>query len=272
MRRRALVAGVVVVGVLLVGVPVIGRFAQALTDSMLFHPARGQNAVPGDFGVAHDDVWLVAEDGVKTQAWWMPVEGARTAVVSFHGNAGTMGDRLPHLTQLRSLGASVLAAEYRGYGESEGAPSEEGLAADARAAAAWVREHHAGALVVHGRSLGGAVGIRLADDVAVDGLIVESTFTSLGAMAERTGIPLAARLVVYEFASQQRMGRIDVPTLVVHGDADELIPVAMGKALTEAAADGHLHVVPGGTHGDTWVRGGPAYWAAVQGLLGRAAR
>jgi fermentation-respiration switch protein FrsA (DUF1100 family) len=267
--RRPPTAVVVGLVVLLLGVPMIGRFAQALTDSMLFHPERGHRAGPADFGIAYDEVWLVAEDGVRTQAWWMPVEGASTAVVSFHGNAGTMGDRLQHLSLLRSRGVSVLAAEYRGYGDSEGAPSEEGLAADARAAAAWIRERHAGALVAHGRSLGGAVGIRLADDVGVDGLIVESTFTSLGAMAERTGIPLAARLVVYEFASHERIRRIAAPTLVVHGDADDLIPVSMGRALTDAAPDAHLHVVAGGTHNDTWVRGGQAYWAAVEGLLAR---
>jgi len=247
---------------------VFARFAQAVTDSMLFHPERGQPATPADFGVPFEEVWLVA-DGVRTQAWWMPAEDATVAVVSFHGNAGTMGDRLQHLNQLHALGVSVLAAEYRGYGDSEGSPSEEGLAADARAAAAWVRANAPGLkLVVHGRSLGGAVGIRLADDVAVEGLIVESTFTSLEQMAGRTGIPLAPRLVVYEFASARRIAAQSAPVLVVHGDADELIPVQMGQALADAAPNGRLHVVPGGAHNDTLVRGGAAYWAVLRSFVG----
>lgn len=254
-------------GILLGGVIVLPFMLRSVTDAFLFHPTRGQAATPADVGLAYEEVWLQADDGVRTQAWWMPRDGATTCVLSFHGNAGTMADRLGHLKPLHALGVSVLAAEYRGYGDSEGRPSEEGLARDARVALAEARRR-CDRVVVHGRSLGGAVAIRLASEEPVDGLIVESTFTTLKEMAASSGIPLATHLVAYEFRSVERIAEVTAPTLVVHGVRDELIPLAMGEALVEAAAGPTTWLaVPGGTHNDTWVVGGERYWAAVREFL-----
>jgi fermentation-respiration switch protein FrsA (DUF1100 family) len=226
--------------------------------------------------LGYEELRLLSDDGISTQAWWIPYAGPPeralgVAVVTFHGNAGTMADRLEHTRLLHDLGASVLTAEYRGYGDSEGSPSEEGLAADARAALAALRERagpRGERAIVHGRSLGGAVAVRLASDESVDGLIVESTFTSLPEMAASTAIPLARRLVAYRFDSEERLASITTPLLVVHGDRDEMIPLAMGRRL-HAAAGGpaELLVVAGGTHNDTWIRGGEAYWACLRAFL-----
>ncbi len=221
---------------------------------------------------------------MATQAWWIPYSGPPeesrgVAVVSFHGNAGTMADRLGHTRQLHDLGVSVLTAEYRGYGDSEGSPDEEGFAADARLALAALRERAAPRgerIVVHGRSLGGAVAIRLASEEPADGLLVESTFTSLRAMAGRSGIPLATHLVAYDFDSLARMASVRAPVLLVHGDADELIPHGMGLQLRDAAlavgGDAELLTVPGGGHNDTWNRGGEAYWNTLSRWLGETSR
>lgn len=241
---------------------------RSVTDAFLFHPTRGQAATPADVGIPYDELWLTADDGVRTQAWWMPGPPGSICVLGFHGNAGTMADRLGHLKPLHALGVSVLAAEYRGYGDSEGRPSEEGLARDARAALEEARRRCA-RVVVHGRSLGGAVAIRLASELPVDGLIVESTFTTLQEMAARSSIPLATHLVAYEFPSVERIRSVTAPTLVVHGARDELIPLEMGQRLVEAAGGPTSWLeVPGGTHSDTWLRGGDAYWGAVAGFLG----
>lgn len=272
-RRAAARAGLVV---LFAGLLMIPFFTRSITDSMLFHPERGQSRVPSAVGLGYSELALEADDGVTLQAWWIPYRGTAPdrgiTVVTFHGNAGTMADRLEHTRLLHDLGVSVLAVEYRGYGDSGGSPSEEGLASDARSALEEARRRTPeGRVVVHGRSLGGAVAVRLASDRPVDGLLIESTFTSLPEMAAQTAIPLARRLVAYTFDSEDRMARVSAPVLVVHGVEDELIPLAMGERLRDAAVDADWLAIPGGTHNDTWVRGGAAYWQAVATWLGRCA-
>ncbi len=169
------------------------QLLQSITDSFLFHPRKGQWRTPAALGIPFEDLRLTANDGVELQAWWLP-GGGDVAVVTFHGNGATIADLLDHNATLVQLGVSVLALEYRGYGDSGGRPSEEGLALDAATAFAEARRRRP-KLVAHGRSLGGAVAIRGASEAAVDGLIVESTFTTLREMAGKSGIPLASHLV-----------------------------------------------------------------------------
>jgi hypothetical protein len=269
MRRTFRVTLLLVLGL----IAMFPMFTRSITDSMLFHPEPGQSRTPSDVGLGFSELELMGEDGTRIQAWWIPYRGEATnrniTLVTFHGNAGTMADRLQHTRLLHDLGVSVLAVEYRGYGNSEGAPSEEGLALDAQAALEEARRRtQQGKVVVHGRSLGGAVAVRLASDFPVDGLIIESTFTSLGDMAARTSIPLARRLVAYSFDSLDRIATVDAPTLVVHGEDDELIPLAMGRALQEAANADWLPI-PGGLHNDTWIVGGATYWQKVASFLSR---
>lgn len=257
---------------ILVGAAMIPFLLRQVTDSFLFHPTRGQSHTPAALGLSFEELSLVAADGVRTQAWWIPYAGPAplgVSVLTFHGNAGTMAERLDHTRALHDLGVSVLTAEYRGYGDSEGRPSEEGLAADAVAAFdALARLAPGDALVIHGRSLGGAVAVRLASERPPAGLVIESTFTTLREMAGRSGIPLASQLVAYEFSSIERIAGVHSPLLIVHGDADELIPYAMGEQLRDAAGGpAVLLTIPGGTHNDTWVRGGQAYWDHLGGWL-----
>jgi len=252
---------------------------ERITNAMLFYPDRGQWRSPSQMGMAYDAVELTARDGVKTQAWWIPAadgrEGAGPAPVLlfFHGNAGTIADRLDNAVQLRRLGVTLLMAEYRGYGDSQGEPTEVGLYADADAALAEARRRAAGApVIVFGRSLGGAVAMDLASRQPVDGLITESTFTSLAEMAGKTGIPFAESIAAYRFASIEKIGKVAAPVLIFHGDRDEMIPFEMGTRLRDAATSSRrvdFHLVMGGTHNDTWLRGGEPYWAAWRGFVQR---
>ncbi len=273
MRGRTLVPAVLfTLGVLAI-FPLITR---SITNSMLFHPSLGQSRDPGAVGLGFSTLTLATEDGTAIEAWWIPYRGPaedrEITVVTFHGNAGTMADRLEHTRLLHDLGVSILTVEYRGYGNSEGSPSEEGFAQDARAGLAEARRRApANKVVIHGRSLGGAIATRLAATQPADGLIIESTFTSLADMAGRTGIPLARRLVAYDFDSLAHMRSVTAPVLVVHGEQDELIPLSMGEALRDAAGAEWL-AIPGGQHNDTWVVGGATYWQKLASFFGALAR
>ena len=254
-------------------------FRSFLTNALLFHPTAGQDATPSDIGLSYEEHWFTSEDGTRTQGWWIPqqtqdAERLNITVLLFHGNAGTISHRLEFHRQLHRLGVSLMAVEYRGYGDSEGRPTEDGLAMDARAAYSATRElanARGDRLIVHGRSLGGAVAIRLAAERPVDGLIAESTFTSLKEMAGRTGIPFAKHLVAYEFPSIDRIRDVRAPVFLIHGDADELIPISMGQRLHQAVNHGEpapeWFAVPNGTHNDTWLRAGEAYLQRIEAWL-----
>lgn len=258
--------------------PILGVLAilplltRSITNSMLFHPEVGQSRSPGDVGLGFGALTLGTEDHTEIEAWWIPYRGPAedrgVTVITFHGNAGTMSDRLEHTRLLHDLGVSVLTVEYRGYGNSEGQPSEAGLALDARAGLAEARRRApTNKVVIHGRSLGGAVATQLAASESVDGLILESTFTSLGDMAGLTAIPLARRLVAYNFDSLTLIGTVDAPVLVIHGEEDELVPISMGERLRDAAEADWL-AIPGGLHNDTWVLGGATYWQKLASFFG----
>ncbi len=254
---------------------ILNSLLQSITDLFVFHPVRGQHTQPSQLGMEFLDLRIVAEDGVRTQGWWMPssVQGAPfsgATVLTFHGNGGTMADRLDWCQQIVSRGASVLAVEYRGYGESEGRPSEEACRADACAALVEARRLSAdlpGPLLIHGRSLGGAVAIGLAAESEHSGLIAESTFTRVGDMAALTGIPLARKLVAYRFDSIDRIREIVPPVFLVHGTADTLVPYSMGVALRDARLkEGHsvrFLEVEGGEHNSTWQEAGERYWQVL---------
>jgi len=275
--RTVQVAAALLVLFCVVGLSVTGPL-RWMTDAFLFHPEVGQARDPSALDIPFVEQRLVTEDGVRIQAWWMPRAatdgGLGVTIVTFHGNGGTMSDRLEWCSLVHRMGASVLAVEYRGYGDSDGTPSEDGLALDARAGLLEARRlagESGDKVVVHGRSLGGAVAIGLAGGQDVDGLIAESTFTSLPDMAARTAIPLARQMVAYDFESERRIAQVGAPVLLIHGDADEVVPYAMGERLREAAESAGLSVsflsVSGGEHNSTWTQAGDAYVVLLRDWL-----
>ncbi|MCH7664843.1 MAG: alpha/beta hydrolase [Acidobacteria bacterium] len=265
--RRALASALILVLIWYLSPMVFRRF----TDSVLFYPEQGQWRTPAALGLSFEEVWLDAS-GDRVQAWWVAGEATGAVIVMFHGNAGTIADRLENVAALVSrLGVSVFQVEYPGYGDSGGRPSEQSLYA---AGEAGLREARRRAgdrkLVVFGRSLGGAVAIDVATRHSVDGLIAESTFTSLPDMAASSGIPLARYLVAYRFDCLAKIGQVGAPLLLLHGNRDEVVPYPMAARLFEAAARASrksLHTVEGGAHNDTWVVGGEAYWKAWSEFL-----
>lgn len=264
--------GIAILGTIVVVVGLAFFFRRSITDAMLFYPVRHQARTPAALDLPYEDVWLTAADGVRTQAWWIPGWMDAPVVLFFHGNAGTMSDRLENAEFLRAFGLTVLLLEYRGYGDSEGRPSEKGLQLDARAALQEARRR-AGArpILLFGRSLGGAVAIELAAAEEVDGLVVESSFTSLPDMSGRVlKIPGARFLTAYDFDSIHKIGKIEAPLLVIHGANDELVPVEMGRQLYEAGAAARwrsLHLVEAADHNSTFAYGGPGYRQAWRTFL-----
>ncbi|HSB62000.1 MAG TPA: alpha/beta hydrolase [Vicinamibacteria bacterium] len=238
--------------------------------SLIYFPARAHDLAPSDLGLPHEDVTLVAEDGVRLHAFFLPAPSPRLAVLLANGNAGNVSHRLPRALILhRRLRADVLLFDYRGYGRSEGSPDEEGTYRDARAAHRHLARERGvppERLVLFGESLGSAVALELALSRPCRALVLESPFTSIPDMAAVAFpvLPLRA-LVRTRYDNLAKIARLGVPLLVLHGERDEVVPFEQGRRLFEAAPEPkRFFAIPGAGHNDTYVTGGEAYWRAVE--------
>lgn len=241
-------------------------------------------------------------DGVRIHAWLIhaPVENWRQAptILFFHGNAGNIGLRLPNALQMiQFLSANVLLVEYRGYGDSDSVPpSESGLKLDAEAALRFAQQHadiDSSQLFLFGRSLGGSVALHLADyairhHIPLAGVMVENTFTSISSMVDQlmpflTWIkPFVLRIGWDSAALVPNLTTI--PLLFLAGARDELVPHSHMRDLYQAAvlhrADPgneskpnplvRMHIIPDGTHNESWLQGGSAYWDAIRDFMAAA--
>ena len=194
-------------------------------NSLLFFPSREILATPP---MPYEDVAIGSLHG-----WWVPATASRIGqVLLFHGNAGNIGDRVPHIALLAAAGFDVLAFDYRGYGRSAGRPSERGTYEDARAARAALGP---GRTFYLGESLGGAIALELAIHHPPDGLILQSTFTSIRGMA-RLHYPFIPRALVPDaYPSLELIRGLRAPLLVLHGSRDDVVPLMDGEELYRAA-------------------------------------
>ncbi len=265
------------VGIALVYLLVVA-LAWAFQERLLYLPHMGREPIgtPADRGLAWEPVLLETEDGLALDAWWLPHERPRGSLLFLHGNAGNISHRLDSLVQLHRLGLSVLILDYRGYGRSEGRPSEAGLALDALAGWRWLREEADQApeeVVLFGRSLGAAVAAELAEEREAQGerpaaVILESPFRSVPELAQRVYPFLPARwLARFSHATESHVGGITAPLLVIHSRDDEIIPFAEGEAVYRAARDPKRLLEIRGGHNTGFLESEPDYSEGIDGFL-----
>ena len=215
------------------------------------------------------DVDLRTSDGLELAAWYLPgsAPDAVTVLVA-NGNGGHRGLRAPLARALSDAGLAVLLFDYRGYGGNPGSPSEEGLARDVRAARAHLVDEvgvRPDRLLYFGESLGAAVVTELATEHPPAGLILRSPFIDLAAVAAVHYPFLPVRVLLRDrFPVAEQLARIDVPTTVVYGTADSIVPPEQSRAVADAAARLHRLVeVPGADHNDPVLLDGDAVVKAV---------
>ncbi len=224
---------------------------------------------PKVLGLAYEPVTLKTADKLALWAWYLPAAQPHCVLLYGHGNAGDIRDWVQAMPPFLEMGCSVLLFDYRGYGQSEGRPSEEGLYLDGEAAWAWVRQRaQADGLpaVILGKSLGTAVAIHAAIQSPPAALILDSAFASMReiAMTVTPWLPDAMFPELYE--SEKRITAVTCPTLFLHGQADTLVPLAHGRRLYDALnAPKTMHVIPGAGHND--LSGYPEYLEAIQAFL-----
>jgi hypothetical protein len=250
------------------GLSMILEFSE---KGIVFFPDPMLVGTPGDFGLAYEEVWFTAQDGVRLHGWWVPKEGA-PVLLWFHGNAGNISHRLENIKLLVDLvGVTVFIFDYREYGRSEGRISREGTYLDAAAAYLYVAECKkvpGTEIVLFGRSLGTALATDLAAKVPCRSLILESAYTNSQDMARLYAPFLFDWRPSVPYDNLGKIGQLPVPLLVIHGEDDEIIPVDMGRRVfAAAAAPKELYIIPGAHHNDTYLVGGKAYFERLRAFI-----
>ncbi len=211
-----------------------------------------------------EECWFTSEDSVQLHGWFLRTEEPIATLVMSHGNAGNISHRYPIMQALHTAGFNVFMYDYRGYGRSDGSPSEDGVYKDGRAAYDVVvlrEEVDPKKIILFGTSLGGAVAVEVARQRQVSAIILESTFTSASDMA-RIHYPFlpAQYFMRTEMNSLENVRDIRVPILFIHGSDDDIVPLALGKKLYEAANDPkEFYEIPEAGHNDIFWIGGNEY-------------
>lgn len=223
-------------------------------DQYIYFPEREMVQSPAGVGLSFRDIWFTTADGVKLHGWYMPHAHARFTLLHLHGNAGNISQRLTQYRRWHAMGLSIFAFDYRGYGASEGKPSEEGLHSDAVAAWSLLQNPGyaaAGSIIIAGRSLGCAVAARLADEVKPVGLALEAPFTSLPDMAEAAypWLPLR-RLLRSRLDTEAAVRSQQAPLLLISAADDEIIPHWMADQIFDAASPPKMRGNLAGGHND----------------------
>jgi uncharacterized protein len=235
---------------------------QKLIDGFIYYPMRypqGEWELQEPSGA--QERWLTAADGTSLNAWWFPKAGAQFATLFLHGNGGNITHRIDHAHAVLKAGSAFFVLDYRGYGKSKGHPSERGFYDDADAAYSRVVQigYAPDRIIIQGESLGTAVAVDLATRRRCAAVILESPLMSAGKVAD-TVLPFLGSLIVRGYDTYRKISQVHVPVMVIHGEADEIVPFSQGRNVFLAAHEPkQFWAVPGAQHNSLLEVAGPEY-------------
>lgn len=241
-----------------------------LEKTSIFYPSKTIEITPDRFNLPFEDIMLKTEDGVKINGWLIKHPEAKCTLLFFHGNAGNISDRLMKLRFFHELGVNTFIIDYRGYGRSEGVPTEQGVYRDGRAAFDFIKGRpDLGNLpiVIYGGSLGGAVAIDVATHRPVSGLIVDSSITSAAAMSRRMYPVIPTFFLAVKFDSKRKVQSLNIPKLFMHSTEDKVVPFLMGKELFDAAPEPKAFASLTGGHNDAHIESKDKFLNAIEEFL-----
>ena len=257
---------------ILVALVIVRWLVRYYEPQLAFYPTKGEDATPAAYGVPFTPLTVTTSDGARIRVWHMPHSNPRAQVVYFHGNGGNLSMWADILVPIARRGLDVIAFDYRGYGLSTGSPTEPGLYRDVDAVLelAHGRLRRAGVpLIYWGRSLGTTMAAYAATGKRPDGVILEAGFPSMASVVRSNPVlAVASWFASYEFPTARYLSGARVPALVIHGDADSVIPYQLGRELFETLpAEKRFFSVKGGDHNDAAAPDPQAYWGAVEEFL-----
>jgi fermentation-respiration switch protein FrsA (DUF1100 family) len=241
--------------------------------SMVYYPSREIVNTPGDIGFDFKEVTLRTKDNIKISAWHIPAKNERGVVLFFHGNAGNISHRLDSIRIFHDFNLTVFIFDYRGFGKSEGYPTEKGTYIDAESAWEYlvhIKNIDPKKIILFGRSLGSAVAAELALRHKAGALIIESGFTSVPDLGSKFYPYLPLRLISrFHYATADKVNKIDIPKLFIHSPQDEIIPFEHGTKLFDKARRPKEFLQMKGNHNDGFIISGRAYIEGLDGFISK---
>lgn len=248
-----------------------GLILYLMQSRFVYWPKQGTWTTPNKIGLEFEDVVFRTSDGLLLNGWYVPADGPGLTVLFCHGNGGNIAHRLDSINLFHDLGLSCFIFDYRGYGDSEGKPTEKGIYLDAEAAYRWLTEEKGTRpedIIILGRSLGGSIAAHLAGEVKVRGLVMESTFTSYVDMAKTYFPYMPVRWFArFGYNTVDYIKKIDCPVMLIHSRDDEVVPFKFGLKLYRSANEPKEFVAISGSHNDGFLVSGDLYPGAWQKWL-----
>ena len=247
-------------------------FYPQIENFFVFFPQSSFDLTPDDLHLNYRHVYLNTDDGERLHGWFFPLNKESPVILFCHGNAGNISHRLDNIRLLLGQKLQVFIFDYRGYGKSNGSPSEKGIYLDGIAAYDYLiqKEHISPKnIILFGRSLGAAVAIEVALKKNAGALIIESAFTSTKDMAKNMLLfKLLSPLLPPNYNNLRKIAHVNVPKLIIHGKADKLVPFSMGRRLFEASAPPkYFYRIQGSGHNDTYIIGGEKYFEIITDFI-----
>ncbi len=237
-----------------------------LQPGMIYYPnllGRELVASPRDIGLEYSDVEFTTADQVKLHGWYIPHQQAQGTLLFFHGNAGNISHRLDSINIFHQLGLNIFIIDYRGYGNSEGKPTELGTYRDAEAA--WTYLTHtlgqkSSDIIIFGRSLGGAIASWLATQHTPRALILESSFSSARSIGHHfyPMLPID-QIIRFNYDTQSHVEKISCPVLIAHSPDDDIIPYEEGRKIFAAASEPKTFLKLRGDHNNGFLLSSDQY-------------
>ena len=234
-----------------------------MQPKFLYRPMQEVFSTPAEIGLHFDKVIFKSADGINLNGWYVPVDNPKFTLLFCHGNGGNIAHRLDSINIFHNLGLNCFVFDYRGYGDSNGKPSEEGTHLDAMAAYKWLIEEKkipADNIIIFGRSLGGSIAAYLATKVKTGGLVVESAFTTYVDMGKEYYPYMPVKwFAMFSYRTTDYVKNVNCPVMFIYSRNDEIVPYKFGLELYEAANEPKEFIEIFGSHNDCFLVSGEIY-------------
>ena len=202
--------------------------------NFLYHPYKNNYLRGEKLNAEIKEIFIPSTEGITLKSWFYKNPNNKYTVLFFHGNAGELGNRIYKLNELKNLNLNYLIISWRGFSGNKGSPTEQGLYNDAKSAVEWLEKNNIkkNKIILYGESLGTGVAVEVGQNQDFAGIILESPYTSIVDAAKIYYPYLPVDLILKDkYLSLKKIKNINSPVLLMHGGADIIIPIAMGKKL-----------------------------------------